>query len=420
MKETKMKMMALDELRPYENNPRHNDAAVDAVAASIKEFGFKVPIIVDKDNIIVAGHTRLKAAYKLGLTEVPVIIADDLTDEQVKAFRIADNKVGELAEWDIEKLNEELAGLTIDMSMFGFEIEPEAEDDEFDVEEAIEEIQQEEPTSKPGDIYQLGGHRLMVGDSTDRDMVKALMNGERADCVVTDPPYNVAIENSQGMTIENDNMGSAEFKEFLTKAFKAMSDSLKPGGAFYVWYASREHLNFESALNAVGLTVRQQLIWVKNALVLGRQDYQWKHEPCLYGWKDGDSHYFVDDRTQETVVEDKPNINKMSKDQLKAYVKELLEDRVSTTVLKEDKPAKNTDHPTMKPLKLLSRQIKNSTKKQELVLDLFGGSGSTLIACEQLNRRCNMMEYDPVYADVIIKRWEKLTGRKAERIKDGK
>lgn len=213
-------------------------------------------------------------------------------------------------------------------------------------------------------------------------------------------------------------MSNDNFATFLTKAFSCMSAALRPGGAFYVFYASCEHINFELALNKSGLTVREQLIWVKNTFTLGRQDYQWRHEPCLYGWKDGAAHYFVDDRTQDTVIDDMPNINKMSKEQLKAYVKELREhfDNIPTTIISEDKPTYNSDHPTMKPVKLIEKLMKNSTKTGDIVLDLFGGSGTTLIVAEQLGRKCFMMEYDPMYADVIIKRWENLTGQKAIKL----
>ena len=384
-------ILNISELKPYENNPRINDKAVDAVAASIKEFGFKVPIIIDKNNVIVAGHTRLKAAQKLGMTEVPVIIADDLTEEQVKAFRLADNKVGEIAEWDFEKLEMELKNIEMDMSEFNFDMKEltkefdknkEVTEDDFDVETEIEKI--EEPTSKRGDVFQLGNHRLMCGDSTSKEDVERLMNGNKADLVVTDPPYNVNYEGStkDKLTIMNDKMSPEQFKEFLTEAFRRLHEILKDGGAFYIWLASREQVNFETVLNEVGLQVRQQLIWNKNRMTFGRQDYQWKHEPCLYGWKDGASHNWYSDRSQ-------------------------------TTVMDFNKPNRNEEHPTMKPLELIGYQIKNSSKENDIVTDLFGGSGSTLMACEQLNRKCYTMELDPKYCDVIIKRWETLTGNKA-------
>ena len=267
------------------------------------------------------------------------------------------------------------------------------------------------------DETEIHSHRLMCGDSTSEEDVAKLMNGEIADLVVTDPPYNVAIENSQGMTIKNDNMEKSQFLEFLTKAFNCLNISLKEGGAFYVWFASREHINFETALNKNGLQVRQELIWNKNSLILGRQDYQWKHEPCLYGWKDGDSHYFIDDRKQTTVIEDKkPDIKKMKKEEMQKLLEEIYSDKTSTTIINEDKPSVNDLHPTMKPIKLIARQVKNSSKVGEKVLDLFGGSGSTIITCEQLNRKCYTMEYDPKYVDVIINRWEQFTGKKAVKL----
>ena len=302
------------------------------------------------------------------------------------------------------------------MSDFGFDLDLEDEEEKEIIEDEVPEVP-EEPKAKLGDIYQLGNHRLMCGDSTKEEDVAKLMNGEFADLVVTDPPYNVAIENSQGMTIKNDNMGNDEFLKFLTKAFKCLNMYLKNGGAFYVWFASREHINFEMALNNNGLYVRQELIWNKNSLILGRQDYQWKHEPCLYGWKDGDSHYFIDDRKQTTVIEDKkPDIKKMKKEEMQKLLEEIYSDKASTTIINEDKPSVNDLHPTMKPIKLIARQVKNSSKVKEKVLDLFGGSGSTIITCEQLDRKCYTMEFDPKYVDVIIERWENFTGQKAVKL----
>lgn len=412
----------IEDLTPYEKNPRKNDEAVKYVAESIKQFGFKVPIVIDKDGIIVAGHTRYKAAKKLKLNEVPCIVADDLTDEQVKAFRLADNKVAERSEWDFDLLDDELQELTgFDMTVFGFEEEEQPEEELEADEDGYDEEIPEEPKTKPGDIYKLGNHILMCGDSTNSKDVEKLMNGESADLVVTDPPYNVAVKNSKGMTIENDDMDSGQFGEFLTACFCNLERSLKPGGAFYVWHGSSEHINFEKSLNNAGLKVREQLIWNKNNFILGRQDYHWKHEPCMYGWKDGASHYFIDDRTQSTVFEDKGiDIKKLKKEEMIKLLEEFLSEKISTTVINEDKPAANDLHPTMKPIKLIARLIKNSSKQNEIVLDLFGGSGSTLITCEQLNRRCRMMEYDPRYADVIVDRWEAFTGEKAVLIKGEK
>ena len=423
-----IKEIAIERLIEYADNPRNNDTAVEAVANSIEEFGFKVPLVIDKNYIIVAGHTRLKAAKRLGLTKVPCIIADDLNEEQIKAFRLADNKVGELATWDFEKLNAELEGIAdIDMTAFGFEaLAEELTADEDEVPEVEEE---EPPITQEGDIWVMGNHRLICGDSTDPDTIARLMDGATADLYLTDPPYNVALgmnetpeeaaarnRRTDGKIVQNDSMSDSEFFSFLLAAFKAAESVLRPGGGFYIWHADSEGLNFRRAAKESGLDVKQCLIWNKNSLVMGRQDYQWKHEPCLYGWKPGAAHYFVNDRTIATVFEDKPNINKMSKDELKAYIKELLEPAFPTTIINEDKPARSDDHPTMKPVKLFGRLIQNSTKRGELVLDTFGGSGTTLAACEQLDRICYIAELDPRYCDVIVKRWEKLSGEKAERI----
>ena len=406
------------ELHPYDKNPRINADAVELVANSIREFGFKQPIVIDKNKVIIAGHTRWKAAKQLGLDEVPCIMASDLTPAQVKAYRLADNKVAEAAEWDFDLLGEELDDLAddFDMSLFGFD-----EEEDLDTEEVVDDNYEPdipgEAMTKRGQIWQLGSHRLMIGDSTSAKDVEALCDGDLMDLVVTDPPYNVAIENSQGMTIENDDMDSEQFQDFLTQAFSNMKDHLKAGGAFYIWYASRTHMDFEQALRNVGLEVREQLIWNKNALVLGRQDYQWKHEPCLYGWKDGASHYFINNRALTTVLEETEggslDLDSLKKDELKRILTKILDACPEVTVINERKPVKNDLHPTMKPIPLIARLVKDSSRPEERVLDLFGGSGSTMIACEQLNRRCYMMEYDPRYADVIIDRWEQQTGEKA-------
>lgn len=374
----------LKNIKQYEKNPRKNDEAVGPVAESIKEFGFKCPIILDKNNVIIAGHTRYKAAKQLKLKEVPCIVADDLTEEQIKAFRLADNKVGEIAEWDFDLLNMELESISFDMSSFGFNIlneeEKEIEEDDYDLEEKLKNI--EEPKSKYGDIYQLGKHRLMCGDSTKIEDVQKLMNGNKVDLLITDPPYNVNYKGGNGLKIKNDNMDNDNFRKFLTDAFSTADSVMKEGAVFYIWHADSEGYNFRGACFDNNWKVRQCLIWNKNSMVMGRQDYHWKHEPCLYGWKDGASHLWASDRKQ-------------------------------TTILDFDKPTKNAEHPTMKPVKLFDYQIKNNTKKDDIVLDLFGGSGTTLIACEQNGRISYNMELDPKYVDVIIDRWETLTGEKA-------
>ncbi len=427
----------LKELKPYENNPRNNDEAVKYVAESIKQFGFKIPIVIDKENVIVAGHTRYKAAKKLKIKAVPCIIADDLTPEQIKAFRLADNKVAEKATWNFDLLNLEMGEiLNIDLGALGFEEldltpeeEKEAEEDNYNEEPP------EEPKSKRGQIYKLGRHRIMCGDSTDPADVERLIEGAKMDLCVTDPPYNVdyaekekdlekwrpckRVKEDVRTGIENDKMTDASFREFLNKAFSNLYGILKPGGVFYVFHAAMQTPAFWEELEDAGLRIRQQLTWVKNVFVIGRSDYHWKHEPCLYGWKDGAAHYFIDDRTQSTVFEDAPaDPKKMKKEELVSLVLQMQADKSATTVIHEDKPAVNDLHPTMKPVKLVGRLIKNSSKEGEKVIDLFGGSGSTLIACEQLNRTAYLMEYEPKYLDVIIDRYERLTGDKAELIEE--
>lgn len=367
--------MKISDLVMYENNPRKNDNAVEAVANSIRSFGFKVPIIIDKNNVVICGHTRVKASKKLGMDEVPCVIADDLNEEQVKAFRLADNKVSELAEWDLDKLAEELQFIDMDMLQFGFEdleesMERDVLEDEFNENEELPV----NPYAKKGDIFVLGKHRLMCGDSTLVEDVAKLCDSKVADMIFTDPPYNVDYEGGTGMKIQNDKQKDADFFEFLTKAFNNMAANVKNGGSIYCCHADTEGINFRTAFKSAGFKLAECLIWVKNSLVLGRQDYHWRHEPILYGWKEGASHYFVDDRTQDTVWE-------------------------------YNKPKNNDLHPTMKPLELVGKAIKNSSKKGERVLDLFGGSGSTLIASEQIDRCALLMELDEKYVDVIVKRY---------------
>lgn len=375
-------MMNIDEIIPYENNPRKNDDAVEAVANSIKNFGFKSPIVVDANKVIVNGHTRLKASKLLGLTMVPVIIASDLTEEQCRALRLADNKTAEIASWDKKLLMQELEsidweGLEMDMTDFGFDnifdSKPqEVTHDDFEEGQYIPAT----PYSMQGDVYLLGRHRIMCGDSTNPEMVKTLLNGNKADMIFTDPPYNVNYEGSDGQSIQNDNMGNEEFYNFLLSVYKNMFDSIKEGGSIYVCHADSEGLNFRKAFIDAGFKLAQCLIWVKNSFTMGRQDYQWQHEPILYGWKPGAGHYFVDDRSLSTVW---------------FY----------------DKPKHNDLHPTMKPLELVGQGINNGSLLGQLVLDLFGGSGSTLIACEQAGRINYSMELDEKYADVIVKRFIK-------------
>lgn len=369
-------------LIPYENNPRINDGAVDCVINSIKRFGFRTPIIVDKEYVIVAGHTRLKAAAVLGLQEIPCIVADDLTSEQIAAYRLVDNQAASLSTWDYEKLERELANIqSIDMSEFSFRdvsVEIIAVDDDYEMELPSK------PKAERGQLYKLGRHYLMCGDSTVEDDIDHLMGGATADMLVTDPPYNVNYtgRTEDALSMNNDDLASEEYKTFINSAFGIASAKLKPGAAFYIWYADSEAATVRAACEAAGLGIHQTLIWVKSHFVQSWNDYHWKHEPCLYGWRGGAPHLWASDRKQ-------------------------------TTVLNFEKPNKNAQHPTMKPVPLIAYQIQNNTTGGQIVLDIFGGSGTTLIACEQTGRACYMCDNDPKYIDVIIDRWETHTGQKA-------
>lgn len=377
----------INEIIPYEKNPRINDNAVPAVMKSIEEFGFKVPIVIDKNGTIVTGHTRLKAAKKLGMKTVPCIVADDLTPEQIKAFRLADNKVAEAAEWDMELLNEELDGIVdIDVSDFNFGDITDSPSSEDVVEDDDENIElPSEPKTRLGDIWAIGRHKLMCGDATSEDVLKRLMGGDKADMYLTDPPYNVAYEGKteDKLTIQNDSMEDSAFYQFLVDSFVAADSVMNKGAAFYVWHADSEGYNFRGACRAVEWELRECLIWNKNTVVLGRQDYQWKHEPCLYGWKGGAAHNWYSDRKQTTVID-------------------------------MNKPNRNAEHPTMKPVQLFAYLMENSSKPGDIVLDSFCGSGTTLIACEQMSRAARVLELDPKYCDVIVERYINLVGNSDE------
>ena len=380
------------DLIPYPANAKmHPPEQVQHIANSIKQFGWQQPIVVDSENVVIIGHGRLLAAKQLMLDTVPVVRATELTEDQVNALRLADNKTNE-SEWDFGKLEEELAALDIagiDMRDFGFEVGEDFEDHSQDVvEDEVPEIA-DEAVSKQGQIYQLGRHRLMCGDSTIVENVKMLLGGKEADLLVTDPPYNVDYEGgtSEKLKIQNDHQKDDDFREFLKNAFVAADSVMKPGAAFYIWHADSEGYNFRTACKEAGWQVRQCLIWNKNSLVMGRQDYQWKHEPCLYGWKEGASHTWNSDRKQTTVID-------------------------------WEKPKVNDIHPTMKPVGLFEYLISNSSRKGDLVLDTFGGSGTSIMACEQDGRSCCTMELDPRYVDAIIRRWENFTGGKAVLIHD--
>lgn len=391
------------DLIPYENNARINDGAVEAVAASIKEFGIKNPIIIDRDNVIVCGHTRIKACEKLGIETVPCVVADDLTDEQIKAFRIADNSTAQIAEWDLEKLQAELENIDMDMVQFGLQEQIAEIEKEFEKEVQEDEVpevdEEHEPICQLGDIWQLGEHRLMCGDSTDKTTVEKLMNGEKADMVFTDPPYNVAIGSKNAFLnsvqkagrctedIAGDKgMTDEEISEKLWKpAFQNLRDSAKDDCSIYCTMP-QGGAHMMMMMCSASWQVKHELMWLKNSptFSMGRLDYDYKHEPILYGW--AKSHNF--------------------------YGK----GKFTKSVWEIDKPKKCDLHPTMKPIELIANALKNSSKENDLIIDFFGGSGSTLIACEQLNRVYYMCELDPKYCDVIIKRWEALTGQKAEKI----
>lgn len=368
--------LPLSEIKPYENNPRYNESAVDAVAQSIKEFGFKNPIIVDKHKVIIAGHTRYKASQQLGLEEVPCIIASDLTDQQAKAYRLVDNKVGELAEWDFLKLGKEITGLPeYDFEGFGFDLqeiedkldlEKELVDDEYEIPETIE------TRVKKGEVWQLGRHRLMCGDSTDKATVEKLMNGNNADMVFTDPPYNVAFNGRSGKfdVIENDDMPEADFDRFIASVCEIIKH-LAPTH-YYIWC----NWKFYSTLQTK-MEFKSCIVWAKNVFGLGK-GYRHQHEFCLFNGEVDES------------IKNESDLWEIAKDT-------------------------NYVHPTQKPVELCGRALKNHSCARNVV-DLFGGSGSTLIACEQLNRQCYTMELDEKYASVIVDRWEKFTGKVATKI----
>ena len=369
--------------------------------------------------VVLGGNMRLSACRELGMKEIPCYVFPESTPTaKLKEIVIKDN--GSFGAWDFDMLANEWSDLAL--SDFGVQIpedwteetkekEEKAKDDNFDEEK--EDIPER---CKKCDLWKLGEHLLMCGDSTSLEDVKKLLGGAKIDMLLTDPPYNVNVSNSKGMTIANDNMGKDEFAAFLNSAMSNAVYALKPGGAFYVWYSHSEEIAFRSAMEAAGGAIKQTLIWNKNAFTFGRSDYKWKHEPCLYGWKEGAAHWFRDEFNHPTVIEDAVDVDKMKKDEMRDMLKQMLASPAPTDVIDVNKPMRCDLHPTMKPLELCGQLIHNSTRSGQNVLDLFGGSGSTMMACEQLGRKNYTMEYDPHYCDVIIARWEKMTGKKAEKI----
>ena len=381
---TEMQLVPLSRLVPYVNNARtHSPEQLTKLRSSLREFGFINPVIIDRDFNVIAGHGRIAAAKEEGMEEVPCVFVDYLTEAQKKAYILADNRMALDAGWDEELLRieiESLQGADFDVSLTGFgedEIadlfagdgEKDVKDDDFDLSAALEKA----AFVERGDVWTVGRHRLMCGDATSAEDVAALMDGKKANLIVTDPPYNVAFRSGSGLSIQNDSMENGEFYTFLYNSFQNMAEHLEKGGAAYVFHADTEGLNFRKAFVDAGFHLAGVCIWVKNSLVLGRSDYQWQHEPVLYGFLKNGKHPWYSDRKQ-------------------------------TTIWNYDKPKRNKNHPTSKPLDLLGYPISNSSQENAIVLDTFGGSGSTMMACEQTNRICCMMELDEKYASVILRR----------------
>ena len=392
---TDMQLVALDKLVPYANNARtHSPEQIGKLRSSLREFGFINPVIIDRDFGIIAGHGRVLAAREEGITEVPCVFVDHLTEAQKKAYIIADNRMALDAGWDEELLRVEIEALqaeAFDISLTGFgddEIadlfgneKDEVEDDDYDLSAALEKA----AFVQRGDRWFVGKHRLYCGDATNPDDVAALMDGNRANLVLTDPPYGVSFKSASGLTIQNDSMKNEEFYNFLRKAFDNMVAHLENGGSAYVFHADTEGLTFRQAFVDAGFHLAGVCIWAKNSLVLGRSDYQWQHEPVLYGFLKNGKHRWYSDRKQ-------------------------------TTIWNFDKPKRNANHPTSKPLDLLSYPLGNSSQENAIVIDTFGGSGSTLMACEKTNRICYTMELDEKYASVILRRYVGDTGRQRRRV----
>ena len=427
--EVKVEQVPLASLKAYDGNAkRHDNRNVEAIANSIEEFGFRNPIIAwhNEDGVpeIVAGHGRAAAAKRLRIETVPVVFVADLSDAQRRMLTLADNQTTLMTGWDEKQLAEELDALSdaFDVDDFGFEPIGIDEPDPADLDECEPNDDAQDRVAE-GELWRMGEHVLLCADSTKPKNVERLSDaiGTRFDLLLTDPPYNVALgqhgnRRNDGLIIANDNWGSDEdFVEFLRASFSGAMSAMRPGAAFYVWYAPTQSANFLEAAKRAGMDVRQILVWAKSTFSLGRQDYQWRHELCLYGWKEGAAHYFTNSKRESTVIDDAMDTSRMSKAELKDALDAILE-RTATTVLRDKKPTRSVEHPTMKPVSLFAYQIANSTKHGDAVLDPFGGSGTAVIASEQMSRRCGTIELDPHYASVIVDRWERLTGMEAVRI----
>jgi DNA modification methylase len=425
-------------LKPYEKNARtHSAEQVEQLTRSIREFGFTNPLLVDETDRIIAGHGRLQAALALGMSEVPVITLTGLSEPQRRALILADNKIALNSGWDLKLLTEELAELKLegyDLTLTGFSLE-EIDGmtpvlvDEKDPDDAPD--LPKEPKTKPGDVYVLGPHRLVCGDSTSMENIDRLMQGALADVCWTDPPYNVAYETKAGK-IANDDLDDKEFRDFLAGAYGCAFASLKPGAAIYVAHADTEGLNFRATFRAAGFKLSGCLIWRKDSLVLGRSDYQWQHEPILYGWKPGSRHRWYGGRKLTTMIDlnqDRMPFKRREDGKYEIRIGDAVMvidgsatiEELVPSVINEPKPKRSDGHPTMKPVALIERMLRNSARPGDIVLDLFGGSGSTLMAAERLGMCARLSELDPGYCDVIVARWEAYTGRKAVlEVSDGK
>lgn len=419
--EIKIENIKLSKLNPRVSTPEQ----IEQYKKILSKIGFIIPIFISSNNEILYDTAKYEAAKQLGFKTIKAIRIEELPESTLETLRVAEMKAFEMGEWDNEVLYEILANLDEESrSLTGFDFDKlKAEIDAFETIEEIEEIDtpeiEEEYFSKPGDIYLLGNHRLMCGDSTKREDVEKLVDGATIDLMITDPPYNVNYESTAGK-IKNDNMSSNDFYEFLKKFYANAFSVMRDGAAFYIFHADSETKAFRGACEEVGFKISQCLIWVKNAFNLSMQDYHWRHEPCLYGWKLGTAHYFITDRSQDTILEDIESLKSKSKAELlEMYLnfQKILEEH--STIIRENKPLKNDVHPTMKPLKLLARLMVNSSQKEWNILDLFGGSGSTLMTAEQLGRKSYLMEYDPRFADVIVKRFASVN-KNITLLRDGK